>query len=81
MDQYIYTADPRIALALASQRHHEEIKRAEWRNARHVEELKRSRMLEREAASATPEEIAPRPAAAWFSWRGILASLRIAGAR
>lgn len=81
MEQYLYTADPRIALALANQRHHEEIKRAEWRNARHLQELKRSRMLEREAAAAARDESTSPAAPAWLNWRGLLASLHIAGAR
>jgi hypothetical protein len=80
MDQFMYLADPRHALRMHDSAHLEHVRRAEWRNARHIEELQRSRRAE----SRPPrEELDVRPRASrrfpWPSWRGVLGSLHLAG--
>jgi hypothetical protein len=80
MDQFMYVADPKYALRMHDSAHLEHVKKAEWRNARHIEELRRSRRAEVERPQ---EELDVRPRVRRRfplpSWRGVLASLRLAG--
>jgi hypothetical protein len=70
MSQF-YLADPKTALRLANDRHFEEIKRSEWKNARHLERANRAARAE---ASIKDELRAGSTQArpSWFStlsWR------------
>lgn len=80
MDQFTYLADPRTALQMHNSAYLEQVKKTEWRHARHVEELKRSQAL---AARTAKDELVSRPRATrpspWLSWRGVLHFLRLAG--
>lgn len=79
MDQFTYLADPRTALEMHNSAYLEQVKKAEWRNARHLEELQRSR----HAGGPVTEILETGPRShhrfAWPSWRGVLQSLHLAG--
>ena len=78
MDQFTYLADPRTSLQMHNSAYLEQVKKAEWRHARHVEELRRSQAL---AARSAKDELVSRPTrtVSWSSWRGLLQSLRLVG--
>lgn len=78
MDQFTYLADPRTSLQMHNSAYLAQVKKAEWRNARHVEELRRSQAL---TARSAKDELVSRPTRtfSWSSWRGLLQSLRLVG--
>lgn len=80
MDQFTYLADPRTSLPMHDSAYLEQVKKAEWRHARHVEELRRSQAL---TARSAKDELVSRPrttrTVSWSSWRGLLQSLRLVG--
>lgn len=77
---FLYVADPKSAVRMSSSRHLEETRRAQWRNARHVEEVMRSRRAAGLTQDAAKEELVQAPAAgrvSWRLWSGVLHRLLV----
>ena len=80
MDQFTYVADPQRTLRMHNSPYLEQVRRADWDDARHVEELLRRLSVELSSRSALDELIVPpraRETGAWPSWRRVLQSLHL----
>lgn len=81
MSQF-YLADPRTALRLANDRHLEEVKRSEWKNARHLERANRAARAEASIKEELRAGSAPAARPSWFSglsWRTFFHTSRAVG--
>jgi hypothetical protein len=88
MDPFMYVAHPENTLRMHNSAHLEHVKKSEWRNARHIEELRRSQQtpsptVDPAAHPAEQEPATVRPRATrrapWSSWRGVLHLLHLPG--
>lgn len=80
MDQFTYVADPQRSLRMHNSLYLERVRRADWDDARHIEELVHRLSAELSSRSAVDELLVPTRAGergAWLAWRRVLQSLHL----